>query len=91
MSDETAKPPGQPPAPSWRSRVAPVIGGILGLAVFAFIVQNRPSQKVTWLFWSFSAPLWLLLLLTAAVAVVAWHLGIFAWRRHERRAARAGK
>jgi uncharacterized integral membrane protein len=97
MPDETPKPPVQPPAkppapkPSWRSRIAPVIGGLLGLAVLAFVIQNRPAQKVTWLFWSFSAPLWILLLLTAAVAVVAWHLGIYAWRRHERRAVRARK
>jgi uncharacterized integral membrane protein len=94
MSDETPKPPAQPPAtpkPSWRSYVAPVIGGLLGLSVLAFVIQNRPAQKVTWLFWSFSAPLWILLLLTAVVAVVAWHLGIFAWKRHERREARARK
>lgn len=95
MTDETPKPPVQPPAstpkPSWRSRIAPVAGGLLGLAVLAFVIQNRPAQKVTWLFWSFSAPLWILLLLTAAVAVLAWHLGIFAWKRHERRTARARK
>jgi uncharacterized integral membrane protein len=98
MSDETPKPAVQSPAklpaapkPSWRSYVAPVIGGLLGLSVLAFVIQNRPAQKVTWLFWSFSAPLWILLLLTAVVAVVAWHLGIFAWKRHERREARARK
>ncbi len=64
-----------------------VLGGILGIGLIAFIVQNTESVSFDWLFWTFSAPLWLMLLVTSLVAFV---IGQFAlmWRRHRRRQAR---
>ena len=64
-----------------------IAGGVLGVGLLAFIVQNRESVSFDWLFWSFTAPLWLALLITA---VVAFLIGQFAlmWRRHRRRKAR---
>ena len=61
--------------------------GVLGAALLAFIVQNTETVSFDWLFWSFEAPLWLVLVITALVAFV---LGQFAlmWRRHRRRKAR---
>jgi uncharacterized integral membrane protein len=61
--------------------------GVLGAALLAFIVQNRQTISFDWLFWTFSAPLWLVLVITALVAFV---IGQFAlmWRRHRRRQAR---
>ena len=62
-------------------------GGVLAAGLLAFILQNRESVAFTWLFWTFNAPLWLVLVITAVVAFV---IGQFAllWRRHRRRQAR---
>jgi len=62
-------------------------GGVLAAALLAFIFQNTDTVSFDWLFWTFSAPLWLVLLITAVVAFV---IGQFAlmWRRHRRRQAR---
>ena len=62
-------------------------GGVLAVGLLAFILQNRESVSFTWLFWTFNAPLWLVLVITALVAFV---IGQFAlmWRRHRRRQAR---
>ncbi len=62
-------------------------GGVLAAGLLAFILQNRESVSFDWLFWSFNAPLWLVLVITALVAFV---IGQFAlmWRRHRRRQAR---
>jgi uncharacterized integral membrane protein len=64
-----------------------VAGGVLAAALIAFIVQNTEDVSFDWLFWTFSAPLWLMLLVTSVVAFV---IGQFAlmWRRHRRRKAR---
>ncbi len=62
-------------------------GGVLAAALLAFILQNRETVSFTWLFWTFDAPLWIVLVITALVAFV---IGQFAlmWRRHKRRQAR---
>jgi len=61
--------------------------GVLGAALLAFIFQNTETVSFDWLFWSFEAPLWIVLIITALLAFV---LGQFAlmWRRHKRRQAR---
>ena len=62
-------------------------GGVLLALLLAFILQNRETISFSFLFWHFSAPLWLMLVITALVAFV---IGQFAlmWRRHRRRVAR---
>ena len=62
-------------------------GGVLTAGLLAFILQNRETVSFTWLFWTFDAPLWIVLVVTALVAFV---IGQFAlmWRRHKRRQAR---
>jgi uncharacterized integral membrane protein len=62
-------------------------GGALAVALLAFIFQNTQTIAFNWLFWTFSAPLWIVLLITALAAFV---IGQFAlmWRRHKRRQAR---
>ena len=64
-----------------------VVGGVLAAGLLAFILQNTETVSFDWLFWSFEAPLWLVLLITAVLAFV---IGQFAlmWRRHRRRKAR---
>lgn len=62
-------------------------GGVLAVLLIIFIVQNTASVTFKFLFWSFSLPLWLALVITALVVFV---IGQFAlmWRRHRRRQAR---
>jgi len=67
--------------------VMPVIAGLIALAVVAFVVQNRGPVKLTWLFWSFSWPLWLLLVVTIGLSLLAGQLMLML-RRHRRRVAR---
>jgi len=62
-------------------------GGVLLALLLIFIFQNTADTEFKFLFWSFTLPLWLVLLITA---VVAFLVGQFAlmWRRHSRRKAR---
>lgn len=53
-----------------------VVAAILVAAAVAFIVQNTNTIEVTWLFFGFSAPLWLLTVVLLAVGfVVGWFVG----------------
>jgi uncharacterized integral membrane protein len=65
----------------------PAIVGVIALAVLAFIIQNRRSVKLTWLFWSFSWPLWLLLVVTIGLSLAAGQIMLLLLR-HRRRVAR---
>jgi uncharacterized integral membrane protein len=62
-------------------------GGILLVLLLLFIFQNTADTTFKYLFWSFTLPLWLGLVITAVAAFV---IGQFAlmWRRHKRRQAR---
>ncbi|MGD0998335.1 MAG: LapA family protein [Thermoleophilia bacterium] len=77
--------PGRPVSPT--RFVVPAIVGVIALAVLAFIIQNRRSVKLTWLFWSFSWPLWLLLVVTIGLSLAAGQI-ILLLLRHRRRVAR---
>lgn len=65
----------------------PTIAALIAVAIIAFIVQNRQKIELSWLFWSFSWPLWLLLVVTIGLSLLAGQL-LLLWRRHRRRAAR---
>ena len=62
-------------------------GGILLVLLLVFIFQNTADTTFKFLFWSFTFPLWLGLLITALVAFVVGQLALM-WRRHKRRQAR---
>jgi uncharacterized integral membrane protein len=62
-------------------------GGILLVLLLLFIFQNTADTTFKYLFWSFTLPLWLGLLITALVAFVVGQLALM-WRRHKRRQAR---
>jgi len=62
-------------------------GGILLVLLLVFIFQNTADTSFKFLFWSFTFPLWLGLLITAVVAFVIGQLALM-WRRHKRRQAR---
>jgi len=58
------------------------IGAVaLGLALLDFVLQNTDDVRVHFLFLSTDKPLWLLLLLTSALAIAAAEIFAFAWRR----------
>jgi uncharacterized integral membrane protein len=50
---------------------------VLAVALLAFIVQNTASVALDWLFFGFSAPLWLMITLIGAVGFV---IGYFVGR-----------
>jgi len=82
----------QQPAPSGSPQsagryVMPTIAVIIVIAVLAFILQNRGPVKLSWLFWSFSWPLWFLLVFTIVLSLVAGQI-LLMLRRHRRRVAR---
>jgi len=62
-------------------------GGILLVLLVIFIVQNTAETHFKFLFWSFTLPLWLGLVITAVVAFVVGQFALM-WRRHRRRKAR---
>jgi uncharacterized integral membrane protein len=64
------------------------IASLTGVAVLLiFMVQNRQDVTLTFLFWSFTWPLWLFTVVTAVFGALVW-LGLGVMRRHRRRTAR---
>ena len=67
---------------------AGVVGSGIGLfALVVFMVQNTNDVRVSFLAWDFTWPLWLVILVSAAVGAVVW-IGAGILRRHRRRKAR---
>jgi uncharacterized integral membrane protein len=52
-----------------------------------FIVQNTEDVSLDFLFWTFTWPLWLLTLISAALGALVW-FGLGVMRRHRRRKER---
>jgi uncharacterized integral membrane protein len=64
------------------------IAAISGAALLIiFMVQNTEDVTLEFLFWDFTWPLWLVVLLSATVGALVW-LGLGVLRRHRRRAER---
>jgi uncharacterized integral membrane protein len=64
------------------------IASLSGVAVLAiFMIQNTEDVTVQFLFWEFTWPLWLLVLVTALVGAFVW-IGVGMLRRHRRRVDR---
>lgn len=87
-----------PEQPSTKARarlsggaVASLVGGGF---LLIFVLQNTEQVRLHFLVWSFSWPLWLYTLVTAAFGAVIW-IGLGVMRRHrrrkERRAERRGE
>jgi uncharacterized integral membrane protein len=79
------------PAPSEKTGSKLTAGTIAtgsGMAALAlFIFQNTDDVTATFLFWTFTWPTWLLILVSATLGAVIW-LGLGVLRRHRRRKAR---
>jgi uncharacterized integral membrane protein len=66
------------------------IATLVGVAVLVvFAVQNTERIRVRFLFWGFSWPVWLLILVAAVFGALVW-LGLGVMRRHRRRRNRRG-
>jgi uncharacterized integral membrane protein len=67
-------------------RLSPVMiaGGVIGLGLLAFVLQNRRRVPVHWLFFNVHAPLYVVTFVTIAASVVAAELIAVAVRRHRR-------
>lgn len=62
--------------------------GVVALLILIFILQNTESVQLTFLFWNFGFPLWLLFVLTLIFGVLVGMGGLAVLqrrRRHERR------
>jgi uncharacterized integral membrane protein len=67
-----------------RGAIASITGvGFLGV----FIVQNTNDVKLSFLFWDFTWPLWLLVIVSAVLGALVW-FGLGVLRRHNRRKER---
>ena len=65
-----------------------VIASLAGAGLLVvFMVQNRQDVTLQFLVWKFTWPLWLLILVTAALGALVW-IGLGVLRRHRRRKAR---
>jgi uncharacterized integral membrane protein len=58
-----------------------------GAALIVFMVQNTEDATINFLFWEFSWPLWLLVLVSAVIGALVW-FGLGVLRRHRRRKER---
>jgi uncharacterized integral membrane protein len=58
----------------------------LGLLV-VFMIQNTERVRLDFLFWSFTWPLWLLIVASALLGALVW-FGLGVMRRHRRRKER---
>jgi len=64
------------------------IASLSGAGVLlVFMIQNTEDVTVDFLFWSFTWPLWLLILVAALIGAFVW-FGLGVLRRHRRRTAR---
>jgi uncharacterized integral membrane protein len=64
------------------------IASLVGLVLLVvFMIQNTERITLTFLFWSFTWPLWLLTLVSALVGALVW-FGVGVMRRRRRRVER---
>jgi uncharacterized integral membrane protein len=62
-------------------RVGLAIGALVTIAMVLLIAQNGESAQLDWLAFHFTAPLWIMLLLTAIAGGIVWELLKVGWRR----------
>ena len=58
------------------------IGG--GALLLIFVLQNTNDVRVKFLFWDFTWPLWLVMIVSALIGALVW-FGLGVVRRHRRR------
>ena len=73
-----------------RSRLGVIASGVGVALLLAFVLQNSNKVEVHVLFWTFTWPLWLVIIIAAALGALVW-FGAGVLRRHRRRANRREK
>ena len=69
-----------------RRGAVPFLCGLLALGLLAFIVQNSQQASVHWLAWTYTASLWVDLIVPAILAVlVAGLVALLVTRRRRRK------
>ena len=64
------------------------IASIAGAAsLVTFMLQNTEDIRIDFLFWHFTWPLWLVVMLSAVLGALVW-FGLGVMRRHRRRKER---
>ena len=89
MEDERGRP--HEPTSSMtmlRRGAVPFLCGLVALGLLAFIVQNGQRADVHWLAWTFTAPLWIDLMVPAVGAVLVAGLAALLVVRRRRRKTR---
>ena len=80
--------PGEGASAEGRRLGGGAIASLVGVGVLVvFMVQNRDDVRVDFLWWGFSWPLWLLVLISALFGALVW-FGLGVMRRHSRRKER---
>lgn len=70
-----------------RSQAAHLVAGaVLGAALLSFVLQNTASVSLSWLFFSFSAPLWLLVIIIAGASLGLGKVGGYFFKRSRAKA-----
>ena len=90
MTYEGQRPVGTTPdAATQRRRLSGgAIASLSGVGVLlVFMIQNTEDVTVDFLVWSFTWPLWLLILVAALIGALVW-FGLGVLRRHRRRTSR---
>ncbi len=64
------------------------IASLVGVGALAtFMIQNTEDVRLDFLFWHFTWPLWLVVMLSALLGALVW-FGLGVMRRHRRRKER---
>jgi uncharacterized integral membrane protein len=64
------------------------IASLAGVALLViFMLQNTEDIRIDFLFWHFTWPLWLVVMLSAVLGALVW-FGVGVMRRHRRRKER---
>ena len=68
-----------------------IAGGAGFGALLAFVLQNTDDVPVTFLFWSFTWPVWLLIIVSSLLGAVIWFVAGVLRRRRRRKARREAR
>lgn len=82
MSNERGSVPPLPePVKTRPAVVKTLIAAMIAALFIRFLIDNADEQTVSFLWWNWSLPLWLFLLISALTGVVVWELAGYLRRR----------
>jgi uncharacterized integral membrane protein len=82
MSNDRGSVPPLPEPVKTRPAVVKTLIALMIAALFLrFLVDNSETQTVSFLWWDWSSPLWLILIISAVIGVVVWEMASYLRRR----------